>query len=388
MKIDGGRVVSIDMMRGFSLLGILLVNMMSFHTPILYIDGQKWWESGLDKAVYFFIDVFVQGSFYPLFAFVFGYSLTIMMERSGAKGMAFYPVALRRFSVMLMLGALHVVLVWHGDILFTYAVCGFLLLAFIRLSAKKLVWSGVLIYLVPNLLLCLLFVAVLLISPAEMVLPVDKEAVKLSVETYSNGSFAEISAFRVKDWFYTNNPGAFFMYFITILPLFMIGAGAAKLKLFENVENYRRKMAAAAGIMFLAGLAFKLLPFTAGNNLLTVYIQDLFGGPLQAFSYAGFIALAGNMGFLRPLTAAGKISLTNYLCQSVIGSFIFYGYGLGLYGSISLFKGTMLAIILFGIQLAFSVRWTKRFYYGPVEWLLRAGSYWAAPKWRKERSGE
>ncbi|WP_083413038.1 DUF418 domain-containing protein [Bacillus massilinigeriensis] len=383
--MQSGRIAVIDRMRGIALFGILLVNMMSFHSPILYMDAVKHWDTGLDSIIFFFIDVFVQGSFYPLFALVFGYSLSLMMERVAGRGLLFYKIALRRFTVLLMIGALHIVLVWHGDILVTYAICGFMLLIWMKLSGKVLVWLGSLFYAIPNILLFFTLLFLWRMMPSEMALPQNVESIRQSMEIYANGSFAEITSLRMKDWGFANL-GSFLQFFISILPFFMMGVGAAKCKLFENVDCYKGKVAAFSIVMFLIGTAFKLLPFLLESNIFTVYSQDMLGGPLQAFSFAGFIALTGKKKYSDIFSAAGKISLTIYLSQSIILSFLFYGYGFGLYGKVTLTEGTMIAICLYVLQLLFSRWWVKQYYYGPVEWLLRAGSYWSLPKWKRERN--
>ena len=83
------RIVSLDMMRGFAILGIFLVNMLSFHSPLLYIDPLKWWQDPLDKGIYVFIDIFAQASFYPLFSMLFGYGLVMLRERAQLKEIFF-----------------------------------------------------------------------------------------------------------------------------------------------------------------------------------------------------------------------------------------------------------------------------------------------------------
>src|SRR3954452_18852034 len=91
---ESNRILSLDRMRGFAILGIFLVNMLSFHSPLLYIDPLKWWKDPLDQGVYVFIDIFVQASFYPLFSMLFGYGLVLLRERAQLKGISFIPIAL------------------------------------------------------------------------------------------------------------------------------------------------------------------------------------------------------------------------------------------------------------------------------------------------------
>lgn len=383
----GNRIVSIDRMRGFSLLGIFLVNMISFHSPYFHIDPETWWEGSLNIGAYRFIDLFVQASFYPLFAMLFGYGLVILRERTIQKGLNFKPLALRRLSILLVFGIIHAFLIWEGDILITYAVTGFVFLFFISWSARKLLIGGLVVYIIPNVLLLGLLALAMLTEPGEPFSMYNKEAAEEALAVYQSGSFAEVTGQRIQEWNANNGVVGLLYYTITILPLFMIGAGAAKLELFQNVDLNRKKLAMAAIILGLIGLLIKAIPYLIGRTLVTDYGQDAFGGVLLAMSYALIIALLSeNRSFDRlfaPLEAAGRLSISNYLFQSVISTMIFYSYGLGYYGEISIFAGTILALGIYSFQLALSLWWIKRFYYGPVEWLWRSGTYMKKQRFKK-----
>ena len=199
------RIVSLDMMRGFAILGIFLVNMLSFHSPFLYIEPLEWWEDPLDQGIYMFIDIFIQASFYPLFSMLFGYGLVMLSEKTQQKGLSFYPIALRRLFFLLIVGLSHAIFVWHGDILFNYALLGFVFLLFIKVSGKKMLVLGSIFYLLPNLLLLgLLGMAVMLMPGAESTVSVPLLASQ-SVDVYQYGTFLEITKQRIADWSYTNN---------------------------------------------------------------------------------------------------------------------------------------------------------------------------------------
>ena len=376
---SGNRIVSIDRMRGFSLLGIFLVNMISFHSPFFYIDPETWWDGELNRVTYVFIDLFVQASFYPLFAMLFGYGLVILHERTLEKNLSFYPLALRRLSILLVIGILHAFLVWHGDILITYAVSGFVFLLFIRLSAKKLLITGLLLYIVPNLLLLFMLGAASLVDGSGEFSMFDKEAAEQSILVYQTGSFSEVTVQRVTEWYKNNNPGSLIFYLVTILPLFLIGAGTAKLRLFEDVQSKRRKIVYSAVSLAFVGLLLKAVPYLSSKTLMSDYAQDIFGGAMLAAAYALFIALVSeNQRFDRvfaPLEAAGRLSISNYLFQSIVSTMIFYSYGLGYYGKVSIFTGTMLALGIYILQLAASSWWVAKYYYGPVEWLWHIATY-------------
>lgn len=386
---NSNRIVSIDRMRGFSLLGIFLVNMISFHSPYFYIDPETWWDGKANLFTYRFIDLFVQASFYPLFAMLFGYGLVILRERTHEKGLEFKPLAIRRLSILLLIGVIHAFLIWNGDILITYAVCGFAFLLFIGWSAKKLLIAGLTIYIVPNVFLLLMLGAASAFKSGAEYSMYDGQAAELAMTVYQTGSFAEVTELRTVQWYENNNLMGLFFYLITILPLFMIGAGTAKLKLFEKADGNRRKIAVAAAVFAIAGLLIKAVPYLYGRTLMTDYGQDIFGGAMVAVAYALMIAfVSGHRVFdrlLSPLEAAGRLSISNYLFQSIISTMIFYSYGLGYYGKVTIFSGTMLALVIYALQLAISSCWVKRFYYGPVEWLWRSGTYGKKQRFKKEK---
>ena len=386
-QVSGTRVVSIDRMRGFSLLGIFLVNMISFHSPYFYINPETWWDGNTNLFTYQFIDLFIQASFYPLFSMLFGYGLVILRERTLDKGLRFYPLALRRLSILLLIGVIHAFLIWDGDILITYAVCGFAFLLFISWSAKRLLIAGLGLYIVPNFLLLLMLGAASAVDSGAGFSMYDGQAAEQSITIYQTGSYAEITNHRISEWYKNNNLVGLFFYLITILPLFMIGAGAAKLRLFENIQDKMKGIAIAAAVLATLGLLIKAIPYLYGKTLMTDYAQDVFGGAMVAMAYALIIALISELKrfdrLFYPLEAAGRISLSNYLFQSVVSTLIFYSYGLGYYGDMSIFSGTMLALGIYVIQLAFSSWWVKRFYYGPVEWLWRSGTYMKKQRFKK-----
>ena len=384
------RIVSLDMMRGFAILGIYFVNMLSFHSPLLYIEPLEWWEEPLDQGIYIFIDIFIQSSFYPLFSMLFGYGLVMLWEKAQKRGLSFYPIALRRLFFLLIVGLAHAIFVWHGDILFNYALLGFIFLLFIKVSGKKMLMLGNIFYLLPNLLLLgLLGMAALLMPEAESTVSVPLLASQ-SVEVYQHGTFWEITKQRIADWTYTNNIFGLTLMLFTLFPLFLIGGGAAKYKWFEKTSQYRKGFMITFFITFILGLIFKLMPYLGNANLATNYMQDMFGGPLLAISYGLMIAHLAEIKWLHKLVTVisyvGRMSFSHYLFQSILSTLIFYQYGLGLYGQLSVASGTLLVLIIYGIQLLFSMLWLKYFYYGPLEWVWRNFTYGSEKKLRKEVS--
>jgi len=367
-------------MRGMSILGIFLVNMLSFHSPILYIDPWSTWTDSLNRGIYAFIDVFIQGSVYPMFSFLFGYGFVLLRERTFVKGERFLFIAIRRLLFLMLIGWLHAKYIWHGDILFTYAVFGLLLLVAIRLSAKALIILGSLLFVIPNLLFTVLLVISSLIGGDGVPTVVDEQSAAASYETYQSGSFQEISAQRFEDWYLVNSFGNLIFMLFSIFSMFLIGAGAAKSNWLRRVKEFKRGYIILTFLFFFMGVIIKSLPYLMKRNLATGYAQDMLGGPLLAFVFIFLITLLTNTdrGFqrLKMFEPVGKLSLSNYLFQSLLSTMIFYSYGLGFYGKMSVAGGTLLALSIFIFQMIASHFWVKKFLYGPFEWVWRSVTYW------------
>lgn len=386
---EAERIVSIDVIRGFALLGIYLINMLSFHSPFLHIDPLTWWDSKIDRYFYKFIDIFAQASFYPMFSMLFGYGLIILRERSLNKGLSFPKIAVRRLGTLLVIGIIHAYLIWDGDILILYAVIGLLSLIFLRMSGKKLILTGILLYTISNLLLSLLTFLIVMMNPEEPFSIADLPKAEVAIEVYQNGTFAEITEQRIREWYEVYNLYSLPIMMFTFLPYFFFGAGVAKLGFLADVPKNRRTLTMTLVILFPLGLLLKCLPYILNHNYATDYVQDTFGGVMLAISYACAIALAMEKEtvrkFLLYLAPVGKLSMSNYLLQSVITTFIFYHYGLGLYGKFSVAGGTILAIVIFIFQIILSHFWLRHFYYGPVEWLWRSVTYLHRPKMARKK---
>ncbi len=370
------RVKAIDLMRGFALFGILIINMLAFHSPLSYIDPYKWFDGKINEGVYLFIDVFIQASFYPLFAMLFGYGLGMQFLRAEAKNQSFIPLAVKRLFVLLLFGIIHAFLIWYGDILITYAIMGFLLLGMIRLPSSWLMAFAGIIYAVPHLLLlAIMFIA----AAADPNIYVGYMEIENSIQSYQSGSFAEIFRQRLEDWTYSNGLANYIILIATILPFLMIGAAAAKWRLIERTQEKRKLWLFLAIVPLLIGLILKSGPFLFNPNYAFVYLQDIFGGPLVAIGYAAIIALLAQktsmQKLLSPIAKVGRMSLTTYITQSVLATLIFYSYGFGLYGQVDLLTGTLIAIGIFVIQLIFAELWFEKFSRGPLEMVWRKWTY-------------
>lgn len=374
------RIISIDVMRGFALLGIFVVNMLFFHGPYIYVNPYDWYQTPGDQVAYKWIDIFVQGSVYPLFSMLFGYGLAMQFMKSEAKGTSFTRLAVRRLLILLGIGCIHAFLIWSGDILITYALAGLCLIVLMKLKPLWLILIAALLYLIPNGLLTGLVYFMTKVAPEQSVLYTAIQKVEESAVAYSQGSWFDVFGQRLADWFYMQGYGLNVVLILcTILPLLMIGSAAAKLRLIERARELKLFWIITVIVTMAAGTAIKWLPFNKGDDLFTMTVQDTFGGPLQAIAYGGFLALICTIPIvgklLSPIAKAGRMSMTIYLMQSILATTIFYGYGFGLYGKVDIATGTWMAIGIYVLQVIFAEIWFTKFKQGPVELLWRKLTY-------------
>lgn len=374
------RIISIDVMRGFALLGIFVVNMLFFHSPYIYINPYTWFQNPSDYETFKMIDIFVQGSVYPLFSMLFGYGLAMQFLKSTANGGPFAKFAVRRLTILLIIGCIHAFLIWAGDILITYALAGFVLILMIRLKPIWLLLISIFLFLIPNGLLYGLVYLGSLLEPNATIIYTGIQEIEASIVAYGQGSWGDIFSQRLADWLYMSGNGLIVISMLfTIVPFLLLGAAAAKWKLIERARELKVYWMITVFVMLIVGTVIKWLPYLLEANLFTMGIQDTFGGPLQAIAYAGIIALVCSIPFaakiLSPISKVGRMSMTTYLMQSIIATTIFYAYGFGLYGKIDLSTGTWMAIGIYAFQVVFAEIWFTKFKQGPVEILWRKLTY-------------
>lgn len=229
------RIVTLDIIRGFALLGILLVNMLLFMAPLLYINltETQWWTTTGDILADYFITTFAEGKFYTIFSFLFGYGFYIFMERVREKGKPVVKLYVRRILVLLLFGIMHITLLWWGDILHFYAVIGLFLLLFRNKNEKTLlIWSAMLI-IIPIVIMGGLTVLVAAIGDADIA-GQDFEQVQTSVQVYSQGSFMEITRQRLADFSFV--AGGMYIMAPQVLAMFLLGTYAAKRRLIQDAN--------------------------------------------------------------------------------------------------------------------------------------------------------
>ena len=393
------RIQIVDILRGFALFGILLVNMAIFSQPFQSIlfpaDPEMPWY---DWAATWLIHFLAEGKFYSLFSMLFGLGMILLMERIEARGGRFVPFYVRRLLALLLIGLVHAFLIWPGDILILYALVGFPLLLFRKARPRTLlVWAAILIA-VPLLLIAAAtgLVALAGMTPEggqqiEQSFAATKAGYLADVargyEVYAGGSFPDITAQRAFDYLSMGLVSLFVLGF-NVLAMFLIGVWFGKRRSFSDLDANRPLFCkllfwgltvGLLGNAIYATLIMGIPRFDASIELLIATVAQGIGAPMLMLAYVSMICLLA----LRPawgqrlqaLAPVGQMALTNYLLQSIVCTLIFYGYGLALFGQVGAAWGIVLTVVIYVLLIPFSHWWMKRFLYGPAEWLWRSMTY-------------
>lgn len=373
------RIEALDIMRGFALLGIFIANMLMFHSPYWYIEPYTFFSSGSDPATFQWIDIFVQSSFYPIFAFLFGYGLNMQYQKAIERNKPYASFMAKRLTILLLFGLLHALLIWTGDVLFTYAVLGYLLILFLRIPARWLLPFATVLYVGPISLMYLLTKWVIKISPEAITEELGNNAkIEAVFSMYAQGSFGEIFIFRLLEWL-TYGLSSTATGFFVVLPIIMLGAAMSKWKIIERAVHIKKPLIIVAILFVIAGIGIKSILYLKEPTYDLVLIQDSFGGLILAVGYMAVLLLLCTIplfrAVFRPIGKVGRMSLTTYLTQSLVATTLFYGYGFGLYGQIDLLTGTFIAVAVFIIQVIFANLWLSKFGIGPLEWIWRILTY-------------
>ncbi|MCM3226815.1 DUF418 domain-containing protein [Terribacillus saccharophilus] len=379
----------IDAARGAAILGIFMVNAPSFGSPF-YMPGfdSPEWDSPLDTFLLGGIDIFFQASFYTLFSILFGFGMQLIFDSRKRDGIKPGWFLSRRMLVLLGLGAVHAFLIWHGDILFTYAILGLLLIPFLYTPRWVLLTMIPVLLLPVVLLFTLIYLAASMIDEGMEQIMASLIDIPSKMAAYGNGTYADILQQNLADWSMASGGGGIILNVFLMLPLLMLGAYLARIKLFHDPVANRRKLiwfTVVTGFLFLI---FKAGPYLIGAPYWLSIVQDSIGGPSSALFYLSLITLLSNVPVFswiaHQLSYVGRMSLSNYLFQSLLMFILFYNVGFGLYAIFSLAGFICFVIGVFVIQVVLSRIWFRYFTFGPVEWLWRILTYGKIQPLRKK----
>ena len=371
------RIDAIDVLRGPALFGVLAINIVTEFRVSIFAQFLPNAEAAglLDRVVAAVLTVAVDFKALALFSLLFGVGLAIQFERL-AGNPRWMILLVRRLAVLLAIGLVHLYVIWNGDILVEYALVGFVVLPF--LGGQRALIAGA------GLLLLGLYVAMPLLPPiVRLPGPAGMAAlVADATRAYGTGGFLDVLAFRIQ------KVPAIFPLHVMVFPrtvgLFLVGAFAWRSGILRRGSANRRVLFGVASFGILVGGGLSLV--AAGRELFDWpslgrgrFPAERLGAILLALGYAAAVVAAVNLASGRRLLAwaapLGRMAFTNYLAQSVICGWIFYGYGLGQFGRLGVAATLAIEVFVYVGQAAFSAWFLRRYRFGPVEWFWRSCMY-------------
>ncbi len=398
------RETFMDVLRGFAILGIFIANLGSGfsgfreedHLTGPYLLGE-W-----DHKMSFLHHMLIEGKFYSIFSLLFGWGLALQFKRAEEKGLNALPTVKRRLAIMLVLGAIHL-LVWPGDIVFFYAMLGFLFLPFRKLSDKTMLITGIVLVLLPIGLYAAKAQWTWLNAPAGILFQagrqVDDHILGISSEAeyhafVKNAGWWDLLKGNLSGFFYRYG----YLFFVSRIPkvlgLFFIGYALGRSGFYRNLEQHKKTVYWIIGL----GLVFGLPANYYLARYITYFMSDYWDLKLNGFyqtlayalgvaplamAYVGLFMLSfqtqAGKKILSVLAPVGKMAFTNYFLQSLIGHFVFLHAGLGYSGQVGPVYYTLFGMAVFMLQIIISTAWLRYFNYGPIEWVWRSATY---KKWQ------
>jgi len=387
------RLIHLDVLRGFALLGILLVNFEWFLRPMQAIMlGTEPGMSFLSQVADALVTTLGEGKFYPLFSILFGAGFALMAERALKKAAPFWGVYLRRLLILAGLGLIHTLFIWAGDILLIYAIAAIIMILLFRKTPVSRLWKwGLFFVSVPVLLMWLSTASIMVASTqpevgAEIMESFAADDARLreflaeAKQIHETGSFADNVGLRIDDTIFKLQ---FFLFWATpVIGYFLIGRWLVVSDRLLNPQQHAmyfrrwRSRGLLFGLALSAAATWVMWDISSGLPSVQSALGTtlaIFGGLLLALGYLSMITLsAERLSFLAPV---GQMALSNYLAQSLVWTWVIYGYGLGLWGEIPRWASIPLALAFFALQVVISQWWMTRFRFGPAEWLWRTLTY-------------
>ena len=401
------RIVSLDALRGFALLGILVINMWYFSMPLVgaMLPPAFGDFTGRNYAAWLVGHLFFEMKFVALFTIMYGGGLVLFTEHKRRQGQDALRLHYRRTWWLLLIGLVHAYGFWYGDILVTYALCGAVLVLAVDWAPRRLFVVGIAMFAAPALTYLLLWGVILGMAGADTSDAVGK-AIVTGIGATDTEIAAEIESYRGgwSDQLEHRVPMALSLQtthfavanFWHIGGLMLMGMAVFKRGVLSNRASrgtYRRLLVTgmgvglpltAAGVWYRSAVGWDPLP------VILVGFQFTYWGSLfLAGGYIGAVMLwcrFAQSGIVTAgLAAVGRTAFSNYLLQTVIATSIFYGHGLGLFGMVSRIGGLGLVLVIWAIQIPLSVLWLRYFRFGPIEWIWRSLTYGTRQPLRRNR---
>ena len=390
------RIESLDVLRGFAVLGILVMNIQAFAMPgAAYFNPTAYGDlNGPNFFTWLASYLLVDQKFMSIFSLLFGAGICLFADRAEARSGRSAGLHYRRMFYLLVFGLIHAYLLWSGDILVAYALCGSVIFLLRNRSPRALVVSGLVVFVVASVFSIGIGMTTEFIPEkdvAEIVAAWAPDAAKIEAEllAYRGGWFAQ-QAQRVSDTLVMHTMALPTELLWQSAGIMLMGMALYRWHILSAVRNdrfYLRLVLIGFGVGLPIVAAGAWWNFAAGwrweRSMFLGSQFNYWGSLAMAFGYVGLVMLAVRREWFSALqmrlAAAGRMAFTNYIAQTLICTTIFYGHGIGLFGRIDRWQQAIIVIAIWVIQLWWSPLLMRRFRYGPLEWSWRALTYWRIP---------
>lgn len=384
------RIPLLDVLRGFALFGVLLANMVPWFSGRAFLPREevRAATSGVDEAALFVMGALIHGRSQTLLTLLFGIGFSILLSRAEARGASGARIFLRRVAAMIALGWIHIVALWWGDVVWGYGVAAIFLLPLRRLPRAALLVSAVILTFVPRFVITIPAVEALIAShvPHGNDGGAFKALVLAAIRGHDHGALVRAQA----EYAIVFVAPFAAWYLPWLVGRFLVGHAAGQGPWFRDPAAHQpffRKLLAWSAGLGVAGTALHLAagaPRRSAAHLspavrMALALPEELGTFGLACAYAAAIAILIQRPAWRRslilLAPAGRAALTTYFSQSLICTFIFYGWGLGMLGKVGAAACVPIAIGVFAAQVIAARLWLDRFRFGPAEWVLRSIVY-------------
>lgn len=372
------RIIELDVLRGMSLFGILLMNILVFSFPYEHVRLDVALQ-GVNGFLFRVVSLLVIGSFYPIFSFLFGFSLMLIYHSTQQRGIAFKPVMIRRLIFLALLGLIHGFFFYSGDILFTYAVMGFGAMWRTTSSVKRLKNAAIILFAIKVVIWGLPFLIMGWMTKAKLPFSGGSQAELNNVlQAQTSVHYIDFFLYNAQDNF-SNIAATLTLDWLDIFPYLLLGMAAMKGHFVTWVKEHPTRAIKWGSLFIIIGVLIKFLGAYAITNPGYMMFSFTVGGPLLS---VGIVLLFFHMmqyhtaqKFLGPFRYLGKMSLSVYLSQTLVCMFFFAGFGLGFYNQLPLYQTYLFALALFLVQVVICYVYQRQFTQGPIEWVWRKVTY-------------
>lgn len=389
------RIVALDSLRGFALLGILVINITLFSMPLAAANNPTVFGdfTGVNYAVWLGSYVFFELKFMTLFTLMFGAGIVLFTTSKERRGAPALTLHYRRMAILLLIGLAHAYLLWSGDILVAYGLCALVVVLARHWRPIRQVIVGTVLIAIPFLLYLSLAFAPEIPDTLVALWEPSEETIQSEIEAY-RGGWSDQMDHRVPMSLVIHTQDFLSWRFWRLSGLMLLGMALFKWGVLSNErsERFYRQLLIGGGAvgltLILVGVWYKTQHDWGLRQSFLIAEQFNYWGSIPlAFAYiAGMMLWCRHRveGVItRAFTAVGRTAFSNYLLQTLLATSIFYGHGLGLFASVSRAEAVLVVGLIWVVQISLSVLWLQRFRFGPVEWIWRALTYGERPPLRR-----